>query len=127
MQCISHSQAAIKRCRWFVLQRTGMELENVAVKDFAKQIFSQPKATLAALRAGAFFVLCDKFSESSDVFRVLTESNLAIPREQFFRLDHTCLQAGSADLGEAVRSFVTEERISDEYVLCWLDRAPRSH
>ena len=49
------------------------------------------------------------------MLRTLTETNLAIPREQFFRPDHSCMEPGSPDLDEAIRAFVTEERVADEY------------
>ena len=100
---------------WFVLQRTGADLSNADPAEFAKEIFQQSKASLRALRAGAFFVVCDEFTENSDVLKTLTETNLAIPREQFFRPDHSCMEPDSRDLDEAIRSFVTEERIADEY------------
>ena len=100
---------------WFVLQRTGADLSNADPAQFAKDIFQQPKAALRALRAGAFFVICDEYSKNSDILRTLTETNLAIPREQFFRPDHSCMEPESRDLDEAIRSFVTEERIADEY------------
>ena len=89
---------------WFVLQRTGADLSNADPKEFAKEIFQQSKAALCALRAGAFFVVCDEYTENSDVLRMLTESNLAIPREQFFRPDHSCMQPDCPDLDEAIRA-----------------------
>ena len=52
---------------WFVLQRTGADLSNADPEQFAKEIFQQPKAMLRALRAGAFFVVCDEYTENSDV------------------------------------------------------------
>ena len=86
---LSEAWCKSERCEeelmWFVLQRTGADLSNADPADFAKEIFQQPKAALRALRAGAFFVICDEYTENSDVLKTLTESNLAIPREQFFR------------------------------------------
>ena len=69
------------------------------------------------MRGGAFFVVCDEYSKTSEVYKMLTETNLALPLCQFFDAaeGHASLQQGTPPLAEAVRVFVNEERASQQY------------
>ena len=58
-----------------------------------------------------FITLGDEYSESSDVVRWLTETNLAIPRGHFFNGDtRESLDPECPPLTQAIKEFVTEER-----------------
>ena len=64
-------------------QRTGVDLKGKQPDQLAQELFKCTPNQLAAMRAGAFFVLCDEFAEQSDVFKRLTQTNIAVPVEQF--------------------------------------------
>ena len=59
--------------------------------------------------------MTDEYSESSDIYKRLTQSNIAIPLEQCFRADLTAMQHGSPGLVEAIGHFITHERKSEDY------------
>ena len=102
---------------WYLAQRTGVGLEQSTPQDLAAEIFKRPSEELRAMRAGAYFVVVDEYSESSDIYKMLTETNIAVPIDQFFRADdgNTCLRADAPPLSESLRRFVTEERKSQDF------------
>ena len=65
---------------WFLAQRTGVDLTDKTPDVLAADLFQCKKEQLAAMRAGAFFVLCDEFSETSTVFERLTKTNMVRAR-----------------------------------------------
>ena len=100
----------------YLAQRTGVDLRGKSPQRVAQHLFECPKEELAAMRSGAFFVVCDEFSKTSAIFRMLTETNIAMPVEQFFGAeDFASLADGQGALDAAVRTYVTEERMSQEY------------
>ena len=100
----------------YLAQRTGVDLRGKSPQRVAQHLFECSKEDLAAMRSGAFFVVCDEFSKTSAVFRMLTETNIAMPVEQFFGAeDFASLADSQGALDAAVRTYVTEERVSQEY------------
>ena len=100
-----------------VAQRTGIDMSDEDPDDLAARIFARPQSELMAMRAGAFFILCDDYSKTSDVVKRLQTTNIALPSEQFFDTEGVCLQPGIRDLYESVRTFITEERLGEAYAL----------
>ena len=101
---------------WYMVQRTGVDLSKSTPAEVSSMVFARPKAQLEAMRAGAFFVLADEYSEGSEVFRTLTQTNIGIPIEQCFRADMTCMQGGADALPQALARFVTYDRLQDAYL-----------
>ena len=70
------------RCKeelvWYLAQRTGVVLKDCTPEELSQQIHRRSIDELASMRAGAYFVLLDEFSKRSDVYKHLTETNVAI-------------------------------------------------
>ena len=94
-----------------------MDLRGTDPERLAQDVFKRSSDELQAMRGGAFFVVCDEYSKTSEVFKMLTETNLALPLRQFFDAaeGHASLQQGTPPLAEAVRVFVNEERASEQF------------
>ena len=99
----------------FLAQRTGVDMGDQTPQQLSEEIFKCSQENLRSMRAGAYFVLADDYAGTSDVFKQLTETCIAIPRENFFCRDMSCLQDGGATLPESLRNFVNEERLSEAY------------
>ena len=61
--------------------------------------------------------VCDEYSKGSAVFKMLTQTNIAIPLEQFFEAGagNPSLQDSAPPLIDAASAFVTEERMGAQY------------
>ena len=103
--------------RRFLAQRTGVDMAAHTPETLAQDMFKRTKEELHAMRAGAFFVVCDEYSKGSAVFKMLTQTNIAIPLEQFFEAGagNPSLQDSAPPLIDAASAFVTEERMGAQY------------
>ena len=65
-------------------QRCGVDMTGMKPEELAQAVFKKSAKELDALRSGAFFVLLDDYSATSDAFKMLTTTNIAVPLEQCF-------------------------------------------
>ena len=101
---------------WFLSARTGVDLSNQTPNEMRQELFMRPADQLRAIRSGAFVVLCDRHSESSDAFNFMTKK-LGFPRSHFFKPNQSCIDEDLPDLTEALRHFIAVERHAEAYEL----------
>ena len=67
------------------------------------------------MREGAFFIMMDNYSKTSDVYKMLTETNLAFPIDQFFEPDLACMDSEHSGFVTHMNRYLYEVRFSEQY------------
>ena len=118
--CLTEAWCRSEWCQqeliWHLAMRTGVDMGETDPEELAQHLFRQPSERLAAMRQGIFLVLADDYSKNSDIFKMLTETNLAVPIDQFFDRELQPLSGGGGGaLCSQVSHFLDDVRLSPEY------------